>query len=120
VGNPPYGPKVDGVLLTERFIRHSWDLLAPGGRIIFLLRLAFQAGIGRYWGLWSDLPPTLVAVVCPRPSFGKNSKGKRGTNGTDYGLFVWDRALDGRCAGTPRRWASELFIYEPERELKGK
>jgi hypothetical protein len=116
VGNPAYGPKVDGVLQAERFIRHTWELLAPGGRTIFLLPLQLQAGVGRYHGLWSELPPTLVAVVSPRPSFGLNSKGRRGTNGTDYGLFVWDKTLDGSCAGTPRRWPTELFVYQPERE----
>lgn len=112
VGNPPYR-------WAEAFIRHAWELLAPGGRIIFLLPLQFQAGLGRYHGLWSELPVTRLAPVCPRPSFGKNSKGRRGTNGTDYGLFVWDKALDGACAGTARRWEVELFEYEPDREMKG-
>jgi hypothetical protein len=108
VGNPPYNR-------AEAFVRHTWAMLAPGGRIIFLLPLQFQASLGRYNGLWVELPLTLVAVVCPRPSFGKNSKGKRGTNGTDYGLYIWDKAPDGRPVGTPRRWPSELFVYEPDR-----
>lgn len=107
IGNPPYN-------LAERFVRHTWELLAPGGRILFLLPLQFQASTRRYHGLWVTHPPTLVAVVSPRPSFGLNQHGRRGTNGTDYGLFVWDKALDGACAGTARRWETELFTYEPE------
>jgi hypothetical protein len=108
VGNPPYDQ-------AEEFVRHTWKLLAPGGRIVFLLPLQFQVGVGRYNGLWTELPPTLVAGVCPRPSFGKNKHGRRGTNGTDYGLFVWNKGLDGCPVGTPRAWPFELFIYEPER-----
>lgn len=124
-GNPPYGPKLDSgrrderrrkilVPLAEFFIRIGFDLLAPGGRMIYLLPLQMQAGKDRYNNLWVTHPPTLVAVVSPRPSFGLNAKGRRGTNGTDYGLFVWDKTLDGACAGTPRRWASELFLYKPD------
>lgn len=112
VGNFPYN-------LAERFVRHNWELLAPGGRIVSLLPLQFQASQGRYHGLWSELPPTLVAVVSPRPSFGLNAKGRRGTNGTDYGIYCWDKALDGACAGTARRWAVELFEYQPDKESKG-
>lgn len=118
-GNPPYGPKVGGVILAEHFIRIGFDLLAPGGRMIYLLPLQMMAGKDRYNNLWRTHPPTLVAVVSPRPSFGLNQHGRRGTNGTDYGLFVWDKGLDGTCAGTARRWACEPFCYEPDRELKG-
>jgi hypothetical protein len=115
VGNPPYGPLIDNIPQAEHFIRHGFELLAPGGRMIYLLPLQIQAGVGRYNGLWVELPPTLVAVVSPRPSFGRNKHGRRGTNGTDYGLFIWDKSLDGRPVGTPRAWPCELFIYEPER-----
>lgn len=111
-GNPPYGPKVGGVILAEHFIRHGFDLLAPGGRMIYLLPLQMMAGKDRYNNLWLTHPPTLVAVVSPRPSFGLNQHGRRGTNGTDYGLYCWDKGLDGTCAGVARRWATELFCYE--------
>src|SRR5262245_51336111 len=54
-GNPPYGPKMDSgrrgpkgqkvlVPLAEFFIRIGFDLLAPGGRMIYLLPLQMQAG----------------------------------------------------------------------------
>lgn len=118
-GNPPYGPKVAGVPLAEHFIRHGFDLLVPGGRMIYLLPLQMQAGKDRYNNLWVTHPPTLVAVISPRPSFGLNAKGRRGTNGTDYGLFVWDKTPDGSPVGTARRWATELFYYEADKESKG-
>lgn len=140
VGNPPYGPRLDSgrrdakgrkvlVPLAEMFIRRGFDLLAPGGRMIYLLPLQLQAGKDRYHNLWVTHPPTLVAIVSPRPSFGLNTKGRRGTNGTDYGLFVWDKSLEaspsvgtqaGQCAGTARRWACELLEYEPGREVREK
>lgn len=115
LGNPPYGPLINGVLQAELFIRHAWDLLENGGRLLFLLRLAMQAGIDRYEGLWTTHPPTLVATVSRRPSFGKNRHGRRGTNGTDYGLYLWNKGLDGRPEGTPRAWPTELFYYEPDK-----
>jgi hypothetical protein len=129
-GNTPYGPKLDSgrrgpkgqkilVPLAEHFIRIGFDLLAPGGRMIYLLPLQMQAGQDRYNNLWVTHPPSLVAVVCPRPSFGLNAKGCRGTNGTDYGLFVWDKTPGGTCAGTARRWPTELFLYQPDRKTKG-
>jgi hypothetical protein len=132
-GNPPYGPKVPeerkggkrvSVPLAEHFIRRGFDLLAPGGRMLYLLPLQLMAGKDRYNNLWRTHPPTLVAVVSPRPSFGLNRHGRRGTNGTDYALFVWDKALDGdqrECVrspvGTPRCWLTEPFIYQPQCEL---
>jgi hypothetical protein len=130
-GNPPYGPKIPekrldpkkgeiwvNVPLAEHFIRHGFDLLAPGGRMIYLLPLQLQAGKDRYNNLWVTHPPTLVAVVSPRPSFGLNMHGRRGTNGTDYGIYCWDKALDGSPCGTARRWVTELFCYEVDRKEK--
>jgi hypothetical protein len=124
IGNPPYGPKVPqarmnekgqyitvSVPLAEHFIRIGFRLLSPGGRMIYLLPLQLQAGQDRYNNLWVTHPPTLVAVVSPRPSFGLNQHGRRGTNGTDYGLYCWDKTIGGVCAGTPRKWKTELFNY---------
>lgn len=109
IGNPPYGPKVNGVSMAECFIRHAWNLLAPGGTIIFLLRLAFQAGAKRYEGLWTSHPLYKLVVLSQRPSFYGNS-----TNGTDYGLFIWRKCLNGEPDGESRRWPTELLNYQRE------
>ena len=100
VSNPPY-------FIAEPIIRASWDLLPPGGMMIMLLRLAFQASIGRYKGLWDDLHPKEVAVCSRRPSFYGG-----GTNGTDYGIYVWEKDDWGNPVGAPRLWITSLINYE--------
>lgn len=109
ISNPPYGPEVGGVSTAERFVRHSWNLVAPGGTMIFLLRLAFQAGVDRYKGLWFDLPLWKSLICSRRPSFYD-----RGTNGTDYSIYIWRKKADGQPLGVSRRWFTELLIYDRE------
>jgi hypothetical protein len=103
VSNPPY-------FIAEEIIRKAWDLLAYGGTMMMLLRLAFQSGVGRYNGLWSEIYPETVAVCSRRPSF---YGGK--TNGTDYGVFIWHKGLDGRPVGKPRSWKTELLLHERDK-----
>lgn len=98
VSNPPYH-------IAEKIIRRAWGMLADGGTMIMLLRLAFQAGTGRAGGLWQDCPLTSVGVCSRRPSFYDG-----GTNGTDYGVFCWVKGK-----GTPGRWSTVLINYERDR-----
>lgn len=114
LSNPPYGPEVGGVSMAERFVRHAWELLASNGTMIFLLRLAFQASVSRYSGLWSELPLWKLLVVSRRPSFYN-----QGTNGTDYGVFIWRKKADGQPLGSSRKWFTELLIYERDRPAEG-
>jgi len=106
VSNPPY-------FIAEEIIRRAWEILAPGGTMIFLLRLAFMAGISRYKGLWSQIYPWRVGVLSRRPSFYGG-----GTNGTDYGLFVWRKTttLDGPY-GRPQGWQVDLLYHERDSEI---
>lgn len=89
VGNPPY-------YLAEKFVEKAWDLLTPGGSIVFLLRLAFLEGVGRHESFWPKYPLTKVYVCSRRPSF---YGGK--TNGTAFGVFHWQKTelfwSDHRC-----------------------
>lgn len=87
VGNPPYS-------LAEAFIRHSRDLLAPGGQIVFLLRLAFLEGQARAKGLWTEFPPERVLVLPKRPSFSANGK----TDAIAYAAFYWRDGFRGSPA----------------------
>ena len=100
VSNPPY-------YIAEPILRASWEILVPGGQMIFLLRLAFQASQGRYHGLWNDLYPKEVAVCSRRPSFYGG-----GTNGTDYGIFVWEKDDWGNPVGASRMWITSLINYD--------
>lgn len=84
IGNPPYK-------LAEAFIRKSLMLLADGGVLTFLLRLAFLEGQERGKGLWSDYPPLSVNVCARRPSFTDD----RRTDATAYMVAAWQRGWTG-------------------------
>jgi len=99
VSNPPYK-------FAEEMIRLSWDLLVPGGQMIFLLRLAFQASVKRYEGLWNEIWPSEVSVCARRPSFYGG-----GTNGTDYGIYYWEKDDHGKPVGAPRLWVTSLLLH---------
>lgn len=98
VSNPPY-------YIAEDVIKKAWDLLAPEGCMIMLLRLAFQAGINRYYNLFDRMPPKKVFVCSRRPSFYGG-----GTNGTDYGVYYWEKQPN--WVDTRRTWETQLLMYE--------
>ncbi len=100
VSNPPY-------YIAEEIVRKAWDLLVPGGSMIMLMRLAFQASIGRYQGLWNEIWPTKILICSRRPSFYGG-----GTNGTEYGIYYWWKDNFGKPYGIPRSWQTELLYYE--------
>lgn len=105
LSNPPYH-------IAEPIIRRAWEQLAPGGRMIMLLRLSFQAGVGRAAGLWRDIPPVAVGVCSRRPSF----YGRK-TSGTDYGVYQWGKTSYGDSVASllyprPGQWRTVLIDYE--------
>lgn len=81
IGNPPFS-------LAQDFIDKSLKLLAPGGRLIFLLRTNFLESKTRFeW--WQNKLPTGLYVLHSRPSF----TGK-GTDATSYAWFIWEKTFD--------------------------
>ncbi len=81
IGNPPYS-------FAQEFIDKSLKLLAPGGRLIFLLRTNFLESKKRFtW--WQDKIPSGLYVLSKRPSF----TGK-GTDATSYSWFIWEKRED--------------------------
>ena len=90
IGNPPYA-------LASQFIEASLHYLRPGGRLLFLLRLAFLEGKGRGGGLFREHPVKRVEVCVNRPSFTDNGR----TNATAYAFFLWERGWRG---GTTLEW----------------
>lgn len=108
LSNPPY-------YIAETCIRKSWEILAPGGWMVFLLRLAFQSGCGRFHGLWNEIYPIVVGTCSRRPSFYGG-----GTNGTDYGVYYFHKNLTGGTpGGWPRQWMTRLLYYEKDKEKDG-
>lgn len=88
MGNPPFDQ-------SEEFVRLALALLAPRGRLIFLLKLSFETSQGRGWNLFREYPPRWKFPCSLRPSFGLNSKGKRGTAIEEYAFFIWEAGFQG-------------------------
>ena len=84
IGNPPYGKPIK--TMAELFVRASMSVLAPEGKLMFLLRSAFFEGIDRGRDFFVKHRPTDMYQLMRRPSFTGNNK----TDSTAYALFVWD------------------------------
>jgi hypothetical protein len=84
IGNPPYS-------LAEEHVRICLGLLAPRGRLTFLLRLAFLESAKRK-ELFDAHPPESVTVLARRPSFTANGK----TDSAAYAVFTWREGFTGR------------------------
>lgn len=92
IGNPPFS-------CAEAHVRRAIEVVAPGGRVVFLLRLAFLESQERR-NLWAEHPPKEVIVLTERPSFTGG-----GTDSPAYGVFVW--VIDSPVRTDPRlSWLS--------------
>lgn len=98
LGNPPYKQ-------AEAFVRHSLSLLAPGGSLMFLMKLQFLEGLQRRAGLFREFPPARVGVVSRRISFSRDKK----TNADAHALIHW---IEGRHMEPVLNWLT--FTYAPE------
>lgn len=89
LGNPPFS-------LAEQFVHRSFNLLLPGGRIFFLLRLAFLEGRKRQLSLFEKLPLKRVYVLTRRPSFFSTKKNRDTTDTLAYAMFLWQDGYVGK------------------------
>ncbi len=81
VSNPPFK-------LAVPFVRNALEMVNPdGGRVVFLLRLAFLESAARTT-FWQECPPEWVAILSKRPSF--TGDGATDTK-TAYAIFCWRR-----------------------------
>jgi hypothetical protein len=80
IGNPPFSD-------AEQHVRHAISLLEPQGTLAMVLSLNFFGSFGRY-PFWREHPLHKVCVLVPRPSFSGG-----GNDSSEYGLFVWRRAV---------------------------
>lgn len=104
IGNPPYAKaKGKGTEdLATPFSLKSLSLLTEGGILVYLLRLNFVTGKGRYSQLFEKHPLLRMYICSRRPSF----RGK-GTNGHDYALFVWKKGH-----GVPHEFITKQFLLD--------
>lgn len=86
--NPPYTdeeePDQDKADLMLAFARECCAKRAPNGHVLLLVRFGFFTALRRQPFIRSA--PWDCYPLTPRPSFGVNKRGKKGTDGTDY---VW-------------------------------
>ena len=93
IGNPPFSLPTSGgkpVPAAELHIKRALSLLAPGGHLAFLLRLALLEGIERRKTLWAGNMPKQVWVLDRRPSFTGT-----GSDSSAYGFFLWQKGWTG-------------------------
>lgn len=102
IGNPPYN-------LAESFIRSSIAITQSGGRVVFLLRLNFLAGIKRGGCLWHEHKPDRVSVCTARPSFSGNGR----TDATEYAIYLW------RVGHAPSDTILDWLHWQPDRRARG-
>lgn len=97
-GNPPYG-LTNGERdnhLTEKAIRLGWDLLAPNGWMVYLLKSVFAEGEERGADLFQDIRPTRIMISSARIPFRPEKHGKN-TNTVSYALYYWRKDHLGNC-----------------------
>lgn len=80
ITNPPYASAFD-------FLKRAFELVRPGGRVAFLLRLNFLASQKRAKWMKANTPD--VRVLPRRPSFTGG-----GTDATEYAWMVWRPGLE--------------------------
>jgi len=99
VSNPPFA-------VAEAVIWNAWRQLKPGGRMLFLLPADFWYTIGRYNGLWRELPPIERCSVVKRIPFSGTG------NPNNYDLYFWGKDEDGRPIGKSNETVNTQISFE--------
>lgn len=93
VGNPPFN-------IAEDCIRNGLKSLRKGGKLTFLLRLAYLESLGRGNGLFKEFPPLTVHVSSRRIPF--ESYDGTSASKVPFAMFTWEQ---GRTQGdTVIKW----------------
>jgi predicted RNA methylase len=100
IGNPTYRE-------AQEHIEAALELMLDGDVLAYLLRVNFLGAKERV-AFWRRGELADLRTVCPRPSFGLNKKGKKGSDGTEYAVFRWVRGHRGLARiGRPLVWTPE-------------
>lgn len=96
ITNPPYS-------VAQKFVEHSLDIIKPGAKAAFFLRLLFLEGKARK-KLFLENPPKVVYVCSGRVRCAKNWEfDKYEGNAVAYAWFVWEKGYKGE---TVVRWVN--------------
>jgi hypothetical protein len=109
IGNPPFNGADYRPPLWEQFFTRAWQLLAPGGRVVWLLPLDIITGIERYKRLWLKYPMLRHAPCMPRPSH--NGDDSRKTPFREEGIAAWIKDHNGNAIGIPGEWSTKPLVW---------
>lgn len=109
LGNPPNSE-------FEDHVAHALDVMRLGAHLAFLQPMTVLASQKRAEGMWAHPPPFghlhWYAALAERPSFGKNRKGKKGTDQMEYALYVWTKGYVLDPTMKPHVWCRESLLPE--------
>ena len=98
VSNPPFA-------VAEAIIWSAWKQLQPGGKMLFLLPADFWYTIGRFNGLWRQLPPIERCSIVKRIPF----TGTGNPNNCD--LYFWGKDDGGWAIGRGNETVSTQITF---------
>ena len=96
IGNPPYS-------LAEEFLERSYNMLNPGGWLVFLLRLSFLEShkrFSKYYQDYTSMKPFSIWVSTRRVSF----TGNRKSDNTAYMVGAWRKDWGVYNTNTYLKW----------------
>ena len=109
VSNPPFS-------LAGEFIRKALRDVAPGGWVVFLLRLNVYGGWDRYSRLWPEVGLPKLAYAHPY-RIGFRPEEPRKTDSIEYMHACWRQGE--RCESTVLRLANDYAELPPSERRKG-
>jgi hypothetical protein len=86
ITNPPFR-------LAEEFVMRAMPIARHG--VAILARSVFLESIGRYEGIFREMPPTKFAQFVERVPMVKGRLDRRATTATGYAWLVWEKRADG-------------------------
>jgi hypothetical protein len=91
IANPPFR-------LAEEFIKRAVNISEVG--CAMLVRTSFLEGVGRFEGLYRNMPPTIVAQFVERLPMVKGRCDPKASTATSYAWLIWARNAERE----PMRW----------------
>lgn len=89
ITNPPFR-------LAEEFVTRAMSIARNG--IAILARSVFLESVGRYEGIFREMPPTKFAQFVERVPMVKGRLDRKATTATGYAWLVWEK----QASGLPR------------------
>jgi hypothetical protein len=86
ITNPPFR-------LAEEFVTRAMPIAKKG--VAILARSVFLESVGRYEGIFREMPPTKFAQFVERVPMVKGRLDRKATTATGYAWLVWEKGVGG-------------------------